>query len=208
MSRIFINPHDGVENEGAWCNAAEATIKARAAAKRRRAFEQEPDAEEILAFLKRKAFNWAGENDWPSRGFPEPRTFVDRLQVSMEDWGAPSAKQLAVLRDMLAKDKARQAERRERDLASQHIGTVGERLRGLELTVSFQTGFETQFGFTTVTGFRDAAGNVFIHKGTNPGCERGDRVTVAATVKEHGERDGVKQTILSRPKVEVVERAA
>lgn len=30
---------------------------------------------------------------------------------------------------------------------------------------------------------------------------KGQRVTLKATVKEHGERDGVKQTIISRPKV-------
>lgn len=47
----------------------------------------------------------------------------------------------------------------------------------------------------------DEAGNVIVYKG-NRIAEKGQRVTMKATVKSHGEREGVKQTIVSRPKVE------
>ena len=35
--------------------------------------------------------------------------------------------------------------------------------------------------------------------GGSPLAEKGESVVVKATVKEHGERDGVKQTIIQRP---------
>ena len=67
-------------------------------------------------------------------------------------------------------------------------------------TITFVTGFDTQFGYTTVTGLRDDDGNMIVQKGVSIG-DKGDRLTVTATVKEHGERNGVKQTIISRPKI-------
>ena len=39
-------------------------------------------------------------------------------------------------------------------------------------------------------------------------AEPGDKVALKATVKEHGEYKGVKQTVITRPKVKAIDRAA
>jgi hypothetical protein len=48
---------------------------------------------------------------------------------------------------------------------------------------------------------KDADGNIFVYSGKEL-CEKDQKVTVKATVKRHQERDGVKQTAISRPTVQ------
>ena len=69
--------------------------------------------------------------------------------------------------------------------------------------------------------FRDQAGNCYVWKTSNfvgvyvtddkgrdnwVGAEVGDKVFMRATVKEHGEYKGIKQTIINRPKISAVEK--
>lgn len=73
------------------------------------------------------------------------------------------------------------------------------------------------YGYNTTTFchiMEDAGGNIIVWKTTDNGfdceggwAEVGDTVTFKATVKEHGERDGEKQTIVTRAKVITVEKA-
>lgn len=84
------------------------------------------------------------------------------------------------------------------DAASQWVGTVGERI-DITGTIVFTVRFEGRFGFTYITGVKDAAGNIFIQKGVKIG-EKGDEIVLKATVKAHETRDGVKQTMITRPK--------
>ena len=65
----------------------------------------------------------------------------------------------------------------------------------------------TQPSTTWVFVTEDSDGNVVVYKGSGhlynadgQGATKGDKVAVKATIKEHGERDGVKQTIIARPK--------
>ena len=88
------------------------------------------------------------------------------------------------------------------------VGTIGERVT-LDLTVTFVTSFDSRFGTCHVHGFKDDAGNVLIHKGARIYVEvddnrpnllaKGDKVRIAFNIKEHGVREGVKQTIVSHP---------
>jgi len=88
------------------------------------------------------------------------------------------------------------------------VGTIGERVT-LDLTVTFVTSFDSRFGTCHVHGFKDDAGNVLIHKGARIYVEvddnrpnllaKGDKVRIAFNIKEHGTREGVKQTIVSHP---------
>jgi hypothetical protein len=48
---------------------------------------------------------------------------------------------------------------------------------------------------------KDADGNIFVYSGKEL-CQKDQKVTVKATVKRHQERDGVKQTAISRPTVQ------
>jgi hypothetical protein len=58
---------------------------------------------------------------------------------------------------------------------------------------------EGQFGTSYLHIMNDAQGNVVIYKGTKILGGKTETLTVKATVKEHGERDGVKQTKIARP---------
>lgn len=133
-------------------------------------------------------------------------SFIDACWCSLHEWGGLTDNMAESVRKTIAQREERKAEYRARDLASQHIGIVGDRV-DLILTVTFVTDYQTQFGITNVFGLRDADGNILIYKGTsalyNTNCQfavKGDTVKVKATIKEHAERDGVKQTIINRPK--------
>ena len=95
--------------------------------------------------------------------------------------------------------------------ASGHVGSVGERR---EFTVKLERMFrtETQFGSLFIASMRDTAGNAIVAKGSfvpaaagwNRETERWDidpeQFTIKATVKDHGEFRGEKQTIVNRVK--------
>ena len=137
-------------------------------------------------------------------GFDE-RTIAD-LVGKLVTYGNLSDKQWGFLERLLtglpvvhAKRAEILAERTVQAATSQWLGTIGTRIE-LTATVTFKTSFDGTFGTVTVTGLEDAAGNVIIHKGTGFYCEKGDTVTITATVKDHSVREGVKQTIITRPK--------
>lgn len=136
--------------------------------------------------------------------------FRQSLLDSLNEWGALTDNQTAAVIKLIERSAQRVAEREERKQAqrdaSKHVGSEGER-RAFDLTITFKTGFETQYGWTTVLGLTDADGNDYIYKGAaalknadgSYDLAAGDRVLVTATIA-HGERDGVKQTLLKRPK--------
>jgi hypothetical protein len=91
------------------------------------------------------------------------------------------------------------AKRAEEAAKSNWIGTVGER-RDFTVTIRNVVVIDGVYGASYLHIMHDADGNSVIYKGTNVLGEKGASVTVKATIKEHGERDGVKQTKISRPK--------
>jgi len=137
---------------------------------------------------------------------------VKDLVSKLQKYGDLSDKQWAFLTKLVeeaplraARAAERAAERAAQAAVSQHVGTIGDR-RDFILTVAFVTGFNTAFGFMNVIGMRDEQGNLYIYKGSamiynaeRKDAAKGDTLTFKATIKEHGEREGVKQTILSRP---------
>ena len=82
---------------------------------------------------------------------------------------------------------------------SDHVGQVGDKV---ELDVKYvRTGsYETRFGVTYVHTFEDADGNVFVWKTSSYGNFSNGENHVKATIKDHDEYNGVKQTILTRCK--------
>jgi hypothetical protein len=81
---------------------------------------------------------------------------------------------------------------------SQHIGEVGDRLKGLELTVMFVRQFDNDFGVTTLMKFKDDNGNVFGWFSSTKTLEVGKRYRLNGSVKGHGEYNGIKETMLTR----------
>jgi len=102
--------------------------------------------------------------------------------------------------------KAEEEVLRAKDLANAaHVGTIGKRIDFGWLTLADLSGYEDDYGYVTVQTFRDEAGRLIVYKGKAPiedgDISIGERMRVTATVKDHSEYRGVKQTIISRPKV-------
>ena len=129
----------------------------------------------------------------------EENTITD-IVGKLVKYGSVSEKQQAFIGSLLAKIDGRAAVDAQRAAAkalSQHVGTVGER-RAFNLTVKAVPSFDTDYGTMYVHICRDQDGNTVIYKGKEI-AKKGQTVTLKATVKDHGERDGEKQTVIARP---------
>ena len=124
-------------------------------------------------------------------------TILEKIRLFVSEFRAAEFKEYVENhnREIAERDKALQ-EKRDR---SQHIGEVGQRIE-IEASITFVKGFDGFYGVTFVNVLEDAAGNVFVYRGNELG-DKGDQISLKATVKEHGEYNNVKQTVISRPKV-------
>ena len=82
---------------------------------------------------------------------------------------------------------------------SDYVGTVGERINFDIKDMRLLTSFESAYGYTYLYRFIDKNDNVLIWFGSNMIDE--SPKAIKATVKAHNEREGVKQTIITRVKV-------
>jgi hypothetical protein len=172
---------------------AQATRKANADAKRKVFLSNEANMQ-LMADLHQYA---------PKNSFAQ--SMIDAVNI----YGSLTDNQLAAAVRMVERQKAQAAERRAENLKlaeqSDHVGEVGQR-RDFSLTLDRVFGFHGNFGYTYGHMLHDADGNVFVYFGNRLSgqiydVEVGDRVDVKATIKRHDNRDGVNQTVLSRPKV-------
>jgi DNA-binding beta-propeller fold protein YncE len=84
---------------------------------------------------------------------------------------------------------------------SEFVGQVKDR-GTFDLTLTFRKGFETDFGVSFLNTLKDAQGNVFTYWGNSLNdVEENSTITVKATIKDHREYDGTKQTVINRPKI-------
>jgi hypothetical protein len=189
-----------IEDEVAYQAAVARKIKENGRKTREKNFRAEcPDWEAILTFIEANSAN----------------KFWHDVNQGVREYGAPRPKIIEIVRERLAQTEAKKAEWKARDARSEHISEVGKKIE-VEAVVTFRTSFEGFYGWVDITGFR-VGDNVIIHKGKAPEVpsdeindqwgkpemvpvKKGDRVMLKATVKDHGEREGVKQTIVTRPK--------
>lgn len=215
MSQNF--PHievpDHIENPGQYIAAAHARIAAnRIKGARAKWLKESATAQRCIDFLcedgEFAATEIRDEAGYVTKRIPHPVVkasvgeFFGKLYESLRDWGRLTAGQEAACLRMIDKALERRAQRdatiaAKRETAK-HIGTVGER-REFDLSIKFTTEFETQFGLTFVHVCEDADGNVVVYKGSKVLGQRGDSVVVKATIKAHDYRDGIAQTIITRP---------
>lgn len=99
-----------------------------------------------------------------------------------------------------AAHEAREAARIEAATRSSHVGNVGDRIEFTAASAEFVTSWETAYGHTFLYKFTDGDGNVFVWFASGAFDERAG-MKVRGTVKKHDERDGVKQTVLTRCRV-------
>jgi hypothetical protein len=130
--------------------------------------------------------------------------FRCKMIESEANWGRLTVNQTTAVLSMI--DRAakriddRAAARVEKAATAKHIGAVGERC-DFGLRIVFVTSYETQYGTTFVHVMEDADGNVVVYKGSKPIGQKDDAIKIKATIKAHDRRDGIAQTIISRPKI-------
>lgn len=134
------------------------------------------------------------------RGGGKPRWFPRAvLQSTGEEveWVGTKAQMLAVREVLVAQTRALEASQ------SRHLGEVGAKV-SLEVEVTYQDCFEGAFGPVHVHVMKTATGDVVVYKGSKLLAGRGKWLRLTAKVKEHGVREGVRQTVVSHPKAEVI----
>jgi len=123
--------------------------------------------------------------------------FFSAVKKGVDQYGKPTDNMRNAMVKMIDKRAAQKAEWATRDGKCEFVGTVGER-QAFALTVKHVVEMESMYGWTWLHICRDADENVIIYKGSQD-WGKGAQVTCMAKVKEHGVRDGVKQTIIQRP---------
>jgi hypothetical protein len=135
--------------------------------------------------------------------------FLADLRDKFNHYGDLSPKQIVAAKNAMTQRAQRDAERAaetERLAAvSNYVGTVGERT---EFVLRLDRKFTFMTGFGECTGhiMSDENDNVFVYfgqplHGEIYSFDIGDRALIKATIKRHDQRDGVKQTVVNRPKV-------
>lgn len=93
--------------------------------------------------------------------------------------------------------KARKEAQEAAGARSEYVGTVGQRITLKAATVALLSSWDGYYGTTWLYKFVDESGNVFVWFASRP-CPAEAGAVIKATVKDHNERDGVKQTIVTR----------
>lgn len=103
--------------------------------------------------------------------------------------------------------------------AGSYVGQPKKRI-DFVLTLASQRVFDGYYGRTSIYEFADENGNCIVwFTGNVVECydeesdqwvyaEVGDKVTMRATVKEHSEYKGIKQTVITRPKIAKIAKCA
>ena len=128
---------------------------------------------------------------------PEGDGFFSACNKGIQKFGSLTPNMRNAMVKVLDKRAAQKAEWADRDSKCEFVGTVGER-QAFAVTVKHIVELESMYGISHLHICRDADDNVVIYKGTQYWA-KGAQVTCTAKVKEHGVRDGVKQTIIQRP---------
>ena len=130
--------------------------------------------------------------------------FMGSMAAAFDRFGKLTPNQSAAILKGIDARAAKRAEwaatRAAAAAASRHIGTIGERIT-ITLTCDHVIEFDGMYGTTYINLMRDADGNRIVYKGTKCLTDKGSSVTVKATIKDHGERDGERQTIIARPTI-------
>ena len=166
--------------------ARQAQIAAERAARAAERIEATQAWRDANAAVVARLTAYAGVND-----------FLRNMAASLAQWGSLTQRQLdSVLSCFASIDRTESARAN-----SRHIGEVGKKAT-MVLTVRHIVVIESMYGTNYIHICEDADSNAVIYKGKAQDFPRkGETATVVASIKEHGVREGVKQTIIQRPKL-------
>jgi hypothetical protein len=185
-----------IEHPAAYANAVKRNILENA----RKTFERTyADHEVVLGFID-------GGRDYNDNGqITYKENFLGSLASAYDRFGKLTEGQVNAVRKCIAQRAERRAEWADKQAAlnanRQHLGAVGQKVT-LTLTVVHIVVLDGAYGTNYIHICEDADQNVVIYKGKAIDFPlKGETATVTAVVKEHGVREGVKQTVIQRPKV-------
>jgi hypothetical protein len=123
--------------------------------------------------------------------------FLRGMIQNLAQWGNLTARQAEATESCFAVIDRLEAARAN----SQHLGAIGDKV-SLTITIEHIIVIEGFYGTTFITIASDEQGNAITYKGAGRtiGC-KGETLTIKASVKEHTVYNGVKQTVIQRPKV-------
>ena len=187
-----------IENEAAYSKAVHTYILANARKTFRKIYEDYASIEEFLS---------AGRSYDDEGNFKcYKENFIGSLASAYATYGKLSEKQVEAVRKCIIANNARKIEWADKkaalDATRQHIGAVGDKVT-LILTLKKVISLDSNFGIIGLFIFEDAEQNIVIYKGNSDSVwelAEGAAITLKATIKEHGVRNGVKQTVIQRPK--------
>ena len=138
----------------------------------------------------------------PVDGYDFLKVHIDEVATPALAWGYTITASVADIEERKA------AALPAKENKSVHVGNVGDRI-AIRATLTHRASWENNFiswhpTSTYLHSFEDKDGNVYVWKTSNglPRVEIGDTVTVRGTIKAHGEYNEVKQTELTRCRVE------
>lgn len=109
----------------------------------------------------------------------------------------------AYLKEIGKEEQKRQ--KAEAAAASSYYGSIGDRIKNIQVKGRIIAGYETQYGYIYIYQFTDAENHVFIWKtGANVETDENGNFSgkISGTIKDHNEYNGTKQTVLIRAKTE------
>jgi hypothetical protein len=123
--------------------------------------------------------------------------FLRGMIQNLAQWGNLSPRQVEATESCFAVIERQEFARAN----SQHIGAIGDKVT-LTITVEHIIVIEGFYGTTYITIAHDEQGNAITYKGAGRLIGRkGETHTIKASVKDHTVYNGVKQTVIQRPKV-------
>lgn len=107
---------------------------------------------------------------------------------------------MAVVEANKAAQAQRDAEIEAKRSKSSHVGQAGDRI-DITATITVVKAIDGFYGISYFTILENSKGDVFKYVGSAELGEKGQTITMKATVKDHTDYDGVNQTVINRPKL-------
>ena len=108
---------------------------------------------------------------------------------------------MAVVEANNAAQAQRDAEIEAKRSKSSHVGEIGDRI-DITATITVVKVIDGFYGVSYFTILENSKGDVFKYFGSAELGDKGETITLKATVKDHDKYDEVKQTVINRPKLE------
>lgn len=167
---------------------------------------------EIKDELKAQGAKWDGNSKhWHMATKPEGRKVIELTVDEMYQADASGTYYWDNFKGYEYCDKIKAAEDsiKAQKSTSQHVGQVGEKLEVVvTYTHTHQWANEYGYGYwtenvTNLHTFKDEQGNVYTWKtGKFIDADQGTKMMLKGTIKEHSEYKGIKQTVMTRCKLE------